>query len=407
MTAVPRTLIVSPVPCTYKAGSGALMSALFSGWPKDRLATIYSLLQPDEEICCNNLELRIPIHDLTFGNSLPHPRRLLRWLRHQKRTRSLYRKALDFARTFKPEVLYVYCLGNHLVYVDLARSLAKKLGVPMVIHVMDDWPALHQRGIGTVGNASAAKLNRLWIQTFREASVCLGISETMRNLYQERYGIDFIPVANGIDFDQPVPARESYERDDSRPFQFHYFGGLSEQKEYQSLQEVARAIHSLHEEGLEVELHIHTSEAWTAQLGAILASCPEVKTHPMVDNEEYPIALAQADALVIALNFDETSRLYLGVSIQNKIPEYMASGTPILAYGHESIPSIEYAKNDDWALTVTQQDPEVLKDAIRKLVVEPTLRESLGRTSRERAVANHHLGPIKDRFVNALAHARG
>jgi hypothetical protein len=56
----------------------------------------------------------------------------------------------------------------------------------------------------------------------------------------------------------------------------------------------------------------------------------------------YKAWLGQADALLIAYNFDELSRNYSGYSMANKLTEYMISGRPILAYGPGDIATIKH-----------------------------------------------------------------
>ena len=64
--------------------------------------------------------------------------------------------------------------------------------------------------------------------------------------------------------------------------------------------------------------------------------------------DDFPSRLAGADVLVLAYNFDEDSLRYIRLSMPNKLPEYLASGAPVLAVGPRAANGIDYVCREAW-----------------------------------------------------------
>jgi glycosyltransferase involved in cell wall biosynthesis len=143
--------------------------------------------------------------------------------------------------------------------------------------------------------------------------------------------------------------------------------------------------------------------------------CPEV----MADLREIPsiiIAgslladqvmpeLSRADVLVHVESFGAAAREYTRLSISTKIPQYMASGRAILAYGPSEVASCAYITETGAGLVVGDRNPDVLDVAIKKLTLDTQLRADLGRRGWERARSHHNSELERDRFRQTLARA--
>src|SRR3546814_15682004 len=94
--------------------------------------------------------------------------------------------------------------------------------------------------------------------------------------------------------------------------------------------------------------------------------------------------LAKSESLLIAYNFDPASTGYIGYSLANKMPECLASGAPLLAYGPRGVATIDYLEAAGIAEVVTENGAGGLADAIERLVLEP----ARGSTLAEAAMAH-------------------
>ena len=88
-----------------------------------------------------------------------------------------------------------------------------------------------------------------------------------------------------------------------------------------------------------------------------------------------------------------------------KVPAYLSSGTPILVYGPRGVAQVDYAADFDWGLVVSERNDGQLAEALRTILSDMPLRESL--RSRAQAVARdrHDAGTVRSRFQQALIDA--
>ena len=93
--------------------------------------------------------------------------------------------------------------------------------------------------------------------------------------------------------------------------------------------------------------------------------------------------LSSADLLILPINFDKASQIYVGYSFQTKVPEYMASGTPTLVYGPASNPNVMYASKYNWGAVVKHKDQRELLEMLKSLISNQELREQFGNKARE------------------------
>jgi glycosyltransferase involved in cell wall biosynthesis len=85
-----------------------------------------------------------------------------------------------------------------------------------------------------------------------------------------------------------------------------------------------------------------------------------------------------------------------------KVPEYMASGTPVLVYGPGHVPAAEYARRETWGYVVDRRDSDVLKQALLEIMHSESLRASLGRRGRELAARHHDAKTVREDFRRLL-----
>src|SRR5690606_28763921 len=93
------------------------------------------------------------------------------------------------------------------------------------------------------------------------------------------------------------------------------------------------------------------------------------------------------------------------LSFANKTPECMASGTPILAFGPEEVPTISYLKEHDLALVVDRNDAADLDDAIIEMVVNAGRRASMAMSARHRVFEHHNSHNVRSQVKMIMEHA--
>jgi glycosyltransferase involved in cell wall biosynthesis len=300
---------------------------------------------------------------------------------------------------FQPTLLYGF-LGS-LEQVDLTRQLAKRWAIPLVVHMMDDWPAVLHTG-GLLGPVVGPMLRRELKATLREAVGRFAICEQMCEEYQQRYGYPFLPFQNALDVERWLPdSRTDWKA--GTPFVLRYVGSIVPDGQRESLRDIARAVARLSADGIDVQLWIHSPAHESAYLRDL--SSPAVRIEGPPDPKSIARLLAGTDLLVLPYNFDARSARYIRLSLPTKAPAYMISGTPILVYAPGDVATARYATQEGWGYVVATRGEEAVMSAVRTLMQHTSLREQLGRRAREVAVARHDASVVKAAFWTALCEA--
>ena len=428
----PRTLIVG-THFSEQSGSGAYLGRLFSGWPVDRLATVCSGTLPLDWRRCQRhyrtgdleFRLRAPFKWLVpataSGPVLPSAsvfapsvkisakmsisRRLAQYpwrlfLRLLGGGENLYRvgpspRLLAWVREFQPEVIYGHC--SDLNSVRFLRQMQQTLGLPLVIHFMDDWPTT-QYTKGWTSQIVRKHYLAEFGELIRSADIAIAICQEMAEEYRKRYKCPVLSL--------PMPVELRAYQTSSRtqwaagnPFRLRY-GGRVGWSIRESLADIAGAVHSLRREGANMVFDIVTFQS--EQVPAACRTLDGVSVSLPGPITELPRMQAASDVLIICYDFDSESFRQARFSMPSKLPECMASGTPILVYGPAGLPVVEYARREGWGKVVDSPDPVALRCALRELMDSIILREQLGEKAKRLAVEMHDAKMVSERFRSIL-----
>ena len=289
---------------------------------------------------------------------------------------------LAWVQEFRPEVLYGHCSDlNSIRFLCLMRQA---LDIPLVLHVMDDFPEAHYcKGM------AAKFLRRRYLNEFaelvRSADITIAICQEMAEEYKERYQREIIWL--------PMPVEMDAYQDTARtrwtagePFLLRY-GGRVGWAIQESLADVARAVHAARQAGANLAFDLVTFQMEQVPDACFAASGVSVQRPGSL--ADLPRMQAEADVLVICYDFDQESFRRARYSMPSKLADCMASGTPILVYGPAGLPVVEYARREGWGMVVDRRDPVALGLAVRELMDSTVLREKLGTTAQRLAAERH------------------
>lgn len=265
-----------------------------------------------------------------------------------------------------------------------AMRIIRSRPLPLITWIMDDWPA-------RLREADAAKYDAMtrdleWL--FQRSSRCLCISEKMQTAFEARYGVDFLPIANGVDAgDWP-----RLERPEHDVLSIRYAGSMAEDMTLASLLDVAQAVQRLADLGFNTSLQINTRKTWAHLYGhrfRKFSSC-RVTSNDLSDSE-YRSFLQNADVQLIAYNFDDRSARYVQYSLANKLPECLISGAPLLVYGPTRIATVAFMAEHLPETVVSEPDISVLADKIEAFASSRSKREQIAERGREIALSRFQL----------------
>ncbi|MBI1320065.1 MAG: glycosyltransferase [Candidatus Hydrogenedens sp.] len=413
--AFPRLLLIDEVPFGNATGYAVTITNLFRGWPRERLAEIYRTpdYDPDYEICRQHLPLWDP--HLTGAKRtwrrpvrpFENPYRLWRGefdvYSHYVNTN----RALAWAKPFKPDLIFT----SPVTYgtARFALRMSRRLGVPYVCHIMDDWLASWENGARPVDPKPGEKFfqqqrNKLTKKLFAGAASCQVISEPMAKAYGQRYGHDFKVFHNAIDLGHWDRGPRDYSATGT-PFTIRYTGAIWNNIQMPTLAHAAEAVAELAAEGHAVRLEIYCHENFANQYGGQLRKDKHVVFCDLVPYAKMPDLMREADALLVPVTFDEKMLLFSRHSMPTKVPECMISGTPVLLYGPADAAPVAYAKQEGWGAVVDTPDKEAFKQKVLELMRDPAARERAGAPAQQLARDRHALTQVREAFWEDLLRA--
>lgn len=298
---------------------------------------------------------------------------------------------LAWVRQFEPDVLYGHF--SSLNSLRFLRRMQRAMDLPLVLHFMDDFPEALYRG-----DLASRFLRPRYLAEFaelvRSADVAIAICQEMAEEYGQRYQRPVLSLPMPVELDTyQAAARTQWAA--GHPFRLRY-GGRVGWAIHESLADLARAIHTLRQEGADVAFDLVTFQ--TEQVPAACLASIGVSVQIPGPLGDLPRLQAEADVLVICYDFDQESFRQARYSMPSKMVPSMASGTPILVYGPAGLPVVEYARRDSWGKVVDRRDPVALQAAVRELMDSAVLREQLGRTAQRLAAERHDAKKVSENF---------
>jgi glycosyltransferase involved in cell wall biosynthesis len=419
----PRVLFVTSAAFNGITGGGITFSNLFRGWPQDRLFTAHNDVVPVSfDVCRHYYRLgtgeigRWP-HLSGVAGAVEHeggmeavtpgavPRAgALRQIRQLMvgapwpDSGQLTPQLAHFIEQARPQLIYTI-LGT-LGMTQLVRQIRDRFRLPVAVHFMDDYLATLYRG-GFLSSLLRARLNSLTDDVVKKAALRLAIGDDMAKAYGERWRKPFTSIQNAVDVEAITPANP--ERDIHAPLRLAYIGSILPYAQSQSLMDIAASVSRSAVAGTKVSLDIHSPLHLAEPFRKELEIHPAVRLHDTIrDDASFFRAIREVDALLLPVNFDPASIAYIRYSMPTKVPAYLASGTPILAYGPSQTAQIADAQREGWGLVVDRRDPHLLDQAIGKLATDNGLRRSL--SERARAVAcRHDVRHVRGQFQGLFA----
>jgi len=306
---------------------------------------------------------------------------------------------LEQAKAFQPDLILYRPVADHAELHDLAMSIIARFKKPYAIWMMDDWPARQKVQNPALGARMHADLQQLC----QSSNACLAISEAMAGAFGARYGAVFNVFHNGV-FKDAWDLKKVKAKPDA-PITLRYSGGLAPDMTLQALQNIAKAVETVSAH-TPIQFEIRCQKHWRATAMKAFENNPVV-TIGLADQSaaEYRQWLVDADILVICNNFDLDSQRYIKHSFANKIPEYLASGRPVLAYGPAGLASMDYLSRVDGVTRVSDDDLSTLETALSQLSKSARTLNSLGAKGRAHAFKHLNFETVQLDFTAVLSKA--
>lgn len=395
-----RVLLVNCHHFFSDSATGITLRSVWKDWPKDSMMFLSEKSNENENIAAEYSRLFLPAYvtpirnfllsykrysDTRLSNNAEHESagqskgvisRIKKDLRQCIVTamdtpwayvpRGLMKKIAEF----QPQVIYT--LGGRVSSLRLSYTLSEKLNIPIVIHYMDNWVEHIQWEANPLLHPYARQVRKWAYKCMERSEKSIAISPKMAEEYEEKFNVPFAVLMNSVgkEFFEITP--KSSNVNDGKCFV--YAGGLHLER-WKSLVEIAQEIKAVSQSGND-RLIIYTSEVNIKRYKQNFQGLP-VEFRNAVPHNEVPHILEKADILVHTEVNDENLFGFFKYSISTKIPEYLASGIPMLFYGPREMSLFQYLSDNKAAYL-----------ADNKNNLEKCIYDSLNGTERDNIITN-------------------
>jgi len=302
---------------------------------------------------------------------------------------------------FDPDVVYCRPVNHPLSFYQMTLFLIRRLEKPYVVHIMDDWLARlrwYDEKLASVLESSMREL-------LTGASARLSISKAMTEAFATKFGGLFQSVSNGVDLQEFRPLEQEalrLECNAENPFVVRYCGGLNEDMNRDSVLSFAQVASRLSER-IPIQLEVYTKSHYANFALQELMDLPSVAVLECVSDEEYPELLRSSDLLLIAYNFDRKSVDYTRYSFANKLPEILASGTPVFALGPQECATIQFVMEEDCGQVALATSK--IEERLLEIYYSNTLRERYSAKGLDVVAKHFQLSAMRRKLERALLDA--
>jgi len=429
----PKVLVVDALPFSWTTNGGIVKSNLFKGWPADRLVQIdYSNTKPEFDVCSNYWMLKkwnilkgligdascaelskesynhtpLDEKEMTYESRHSIERKLsvlplkLRLLIGESvfRLPSLLSKSLRrWIDDFQPDVIFT-TLGLPTILRTVVKVSQYK-NIPIVPYFTDDW-------INTLYKDDA--IFRLWhrrnmLYWFKEclhrSPISMTICDAMNDEYTKRYGGHFESFMTLVDFkNTPLVDNKTITISVVR---LTFIGSLDPNR-WQCLRAIGEALLDLRGKGIEAELLIYTFPDHIEKYCEMLTIEPVMKVMGTATYDQVEKLQKESDVLVHVESFENSVREYTKFSVSTKITQYMMSDTCVFAYGPGEVASLRFLSDSNAGVTVGEENPELLRAVLSRLITDPAFRQSTVGRAKEIVLEKNESSRQRNRFKELI-----
>ncbi|MEO1241786.1 MAG: FkbM family methyltransferase [Pseudomonadota bacterium] len=372
----PRLFLIDHTRIGDGTATGEIKSNLLKTWPQDRVMQLYSIR-----------------HD-TFGiyGATTSSRQF---------SSGKLRSPGDVWKEiciFNPDIILYRPVPHTEQFHDLAKIIIDETELPLALWVMDDWPGAH----ATSSAPAIERLKKDWLNLVDKADCRLSISSAMSEAFRQRYGKEFIAVANGVDPHEWPKA----QRTTSSIATVRYAGSLAENMTLASLLLVSQAVESLAKQGCNIRFEIKTRKFWGKQAKRHFREFEKTSIITRdLSPQRYREWLSSSDIVVIAYNFDAPSKTYTRYSLANKLSECLASGSPLIAIGPDDVATLSMLDEVDCGVRINSPDTSAIEKALRALIESPEIRLELAQKGQSIAFEKMNISEKRKALRQALSKA--
>lgn len=297
------------------------------------------------------------------------------------------KKVIEYIDNYKPDVIYT--LGSSIFVLELSIKIAKRYNIPIVLHFMDNW-----RETKYIKNRIFRRklINKIYeVESLMKFGMT--ISDEMAEYYKQLSGKEYVSLMNTVSNNNIKQVINKEKKD----INITYAGGLHLDR-WKLFLDIERVIKKINNGTNIIKLNIFTKDSDRKKYEKIFDK-NVTEFHKFLPHSEVYKIYDMSDVLVHVESFDEELIKFTKYSLSTKIPEYMASGRPIIYYGPKDIAAAKYISKNKCGLCVSNKDE--LTEAIEIVSNDFEIREAMGANG-IRIVKEKHSIEYKNKIMDKV-----
>jgi hypothetical protein len=412
MNVTPKILFIN-VDFRYNNSAGITISKLIDHFPKENLGLLsYYANRSDIDIFAHKFQIskNESNKEIQFSRKnktdIKESRIRYIWLsivkriirntlgtKYRKRKYYISNQLKSWLLNFNPD--YIYLNPYEIETIEFALKISELLNCRIIIHVMDDKVSINYPGI--LGKFYNRKLKNRFEEIVKRSDIRLSISEKMASVYYKRYKKKFITFHNPINVDEWEPFTK---KDVSLKSEVKIIYSGSSDSTFNPIIEFCKVIAHINQNHCHIKFVLY-SKFNSYKAKKKLEGYPFVEINDYVSQKELPRVLTDADFLFLPLSFEKRLS-YTSLSMPTKTAEYMISGTPIILYSPCNTALVDYAREKNWAYSITTNQFNDAVQLFKELLGNKKLRKNISENAVTVAKKNHDVLKNKDKFDQIL-----
>lgn len=278
----------------------------------------------------------------------------------------------------------IYTLGK---CIQLSLNIKEMLGVPLVLHIMDDWVSTEIKP-SLLSFFWKHKLNNDFRKLISKSSFCLAISDKMASEYYKRYGVQWKVFHNPLKVNNWIPyQKKNYSVNGT--FKLAYLGLIKER----SIDIVESLSNSVTKLGKVLNLELHIYSQLEKQ------NSPYVHYYPFLPFEKLPQVMASYDLLLIPLlSSSKLWNKYVRLSMPTKLSEFLITGVPVWVISAKDSALYEFCASNSCAFYSDSLEHDCVASTLTRIINDESARERVTANAKEVALNKFNSDKVAKTF---------
>ncbi|SFB20812.1 Glycosyl transferases group 1 [Flavobacterium swingsii] len=427
----PKVLVISRDSWNDTNNSGNTLSNLFQCWESDKIANLYFRDEiPNNKVCTQYFKIsesllvrkilrKTKVAGLKFEKRLDETREVDNEIEYQKTEKKLYdffrnnrwhiflwarellwfigkwkSKELDnFLEEFSPDIIYSPSYDSFYMH-SVLYYVQKKTKAKVVYFHCDDLVTYRQYSLSPWYWVNRFVLRKYMNKSIKMADLNYCIIDEQARVYSTIYRSEFKLLYKTGSFRVYPSVKKTI-----LPINIVFTGNIIYGR-INSILMLSEVLSIINRDEQKIKLQIYTANLIKDNIKVKLENNKAVELMGKVPYEEIPKILSNSDILLHVESFEKEQMLATSLSFSTKLVDYFEAAKPILAIGWEHSASINYLKENEIGITVSNK--EQLHSELLKLIDNTNSLEEYAKKVWDFGNLNHNKNNVLKNFESDL-----